>query len=520
MADVNNDNFNYTNLPEFPESFWINSTTLPSFEKLTKDISTDVVVVGGGISGITTAYLLCKEGLKVTLIDAGKILNSTTGHTTAKLTIQHNLIYDEFISNLGKEKAQLYYSANNDALNFISKMVSDNNIPCDYITEDAYIYTNSSQYEEKLENEFKAYEKLGISSEYLNSIDIPVAIKSAVKVKNQAQFHPLKYMYFMINLLLEKQCVIFENTKAMDIESEDSPVVVTEDGYKIKASKVVICTHFPFYNTKGLYFARMYPERSYVLGVRAEKDYSGGMYITAEDPGRSIRFTPYKNEKLLLIGGEHHKTGQGEDTLNHYTALRQFAEDTFGIKSIVYRWSAQDLTTLDKVPYIGNLTYDMPNVYVATGYRKWGMTNATAASMIIRDMIIDIENPYVDLFTPSRFNADPSLKNVFVQNADVAKHLIKGKLEALTEEPENLQLDEGKVVSYNGRRAGAYKDKSGKIHLVDTTCTHMGCELEWNSGERTWDCPCHGSRFSYKGEVIEGPALKPLELLKIEKTEL
>lgn len=513
MVEVNNTNSNIK-LPESPESFWINSTTLPSFEKLTRDISTDVVVVGGGISGISTAYLLSKEGLKVTLIDAGKILNGTTGHTTAKLTIQHNLIYDELISNLGNEKAQLYYGANNDALNFITKMVSENNIPCDYITEDAYIYTNSSQYEEKLENEFKAYEKLGISSEYLNSIDIPVPIKSAIKVKNQGQFHPLKYMYFMVNAIVEKQGTIFENTKALDIEFSDLPVVITEEGYKIRASNVVICTHFPFYNTRGLYFARMYPERSYVLGIKAVKDFPGGMYISAEGPGRSIRFTPYKGEKLLLIGGENHKTGQGEDTLSHYTALRQFAEDNFGVKSIEYRWSAQDLTTLDKVPYIGYLTSDLPNVYVATGFRKWGMTNSTAASMIIRDMIIGIENPYIDLFTPSRFNTDPSLKNVFVQNSDVAKNLIKGKLETPSESIEYIELDQGKVISYKGRRAGAYKDKEGKVHTVDTTCTHMGCELQWNSGERTWDCPCHGSRFSYKGEVVEGPALKPLEVLE------
>ncbi|SHI91578.1 Glycine/D-amino acid oxidase [Clostridium amylolyticum] len=514
MADVNSNNFNNNNLPEFPESYWINSTTFPSFKKLSENISTDVVVVGAGITGVTTAYLLCKEGLKVTLLDAGKILNGTTGHTTAKITVQHSLIYDELITNLGKEKAQYYYNANNDALQFINKMILDNNIPCDYVTEDAYIYTNSEEYEKKLINELIAYEKLGIEGEYLDSIPIPVDAKHAIKIKNQGAFHPLKYIYFMINYLIEKQCNIYEDTKAVDIKSSEIPVVITECGNKIKASNVVICTHFPFYDGRGLYFARMYPERSYVLGVKAIKIFSGGMYINAEDPGRSLRSTPYKGKKLLLIGGENHKTGQGEDTLMHYEMLREFAKETFGINSIVYRWSAQDLTTLDKIPYIGRIASDLPNIYVATGYRKWGITNGTAAAKILRDMIIGVENPYVDLFTPSRFNADPSLKNVFVQNADVAKNLIKGKLETPLEGIDDVNLDQGKVISYKGRRAGAYKDKEGKIHIVDTTCTHLGCELQWNSGERTWDCPCHGSRFSYRGEIIEGPALKPLEVLE------
>ncbi len=239
------------------------------------------------------------------------------------------------------------------------------------------------------------------------------------------------------------------------------------------------------------------------------------MYISADDPTRSLRYTPVNGEPLVLIGGENHKTGQGPDTMLHYLALEAFAEKTLGIEEYVYRWSAQDLITLDKVPYIGPVTADKPNILVATGYRKWGMTNGTTAAMLLTDIILKKENPYRDLFSPSRFKkADPDIKKFISFNANVAGHLLKGKLEFVPKDPSDLQNDEGSVVMVNGKRAGAYKDPEGKLHIVDTTCTHLGCECEWNHGERTWDCPCHGSRYSYDGEVLNGPTEKPLR--KIE----
>lgn len=509
-----NEDLSNNKLPDYTESYWIASSSFPSFNEVSGDFSADIVIVGAGITGITTAYLLSREGLKVTVLDAGKILNGTTGHTTAKVTVQHNLIYDELISNLGKEKAQLYYNANNEALKFIYNTISENNISCDFKKEDAYIFTNSEEYEEKLIKEFKAYGELGINGEYLDSIPIPVPIRAALKIKDQAQFHPLKYLHFMVEFLIKNQSTLYENTEIIDIEPGENTVLTTSKGHEIQAKQVVIASHFPFCDEKGLYFARMYAERSYVLGIKPEKKFPGGMYISAEGPGRSIRSTPFGEGELLLIGGENHKTGQGPDTMSHYEALKQFADETFGVSSMEYRWSAQDLTTLDMVPYIGHLTSDFENIYVATGYRKWGMTNATAAALILRDMIIGVENPYTELFTPSRFNADPSIKNAVTQNANVAKNLIKGKLEVPSEDYNALNPDEGKVVSYKGNRAGAYKDKEGNLHIVDTTCTHMGCELQWNSGDRSWDCPCHGSRFSFQGKVIEGPALQPLKKLK------
>ncbi|MGZ9586573.1 FAD-dependent oxidoreductase [Paenibacillus marinisediminis] len=498
-------------MPQFPESYWRDTLSLPSFPKLTEHIHAEVVVVGGGISGITTAYLLAKEGIKVVLLEAGQLLNGTTGHTTAKITAQHDLIYDEFISNFGQEKAQLYYKANHEALQFIKRTIEEHEIQCDFSEQDAHIYTNSDEYITKIENELAAYEKLGINGEIVSQIALPIPIKTAIVMHKQAQFHPLKYLSKLVELFIQSGGIIYEHTTVETVEKEPQPTAVTTDGHKITGKHVISCSHFPCYDGKGFYFSRLHAERSYIIGIKSDKRYLGGMYINAEQPKRSVRMTPLGNgENLILIGGDGHKTGQGICTIKHYEALQEFANQTFGIQEFSYRWSTQDLVTLDKIPYVGQLSSSAPNIYVATGYRKWGMTNGTAAALLLRDLIIGKENAYRELYTPSRFDFAPDVKNFIVQNADVAKHLIGGKLEFVRNKPDSLANDEGGVVSVNGKRAGAYRDEKGKLHIVDTTCTHMGCELEWNHGDRSWDCPCHGSRFSIDGDVMEGPATKPL----------
>jgi glycine/D-amino acid oxidase-like deaminating enzyme/nitrite reductase/ring-hydroxylating ferredoxin subunit len=505
-----NENYEFNiSMPQFPEPYWRDSATVPSFPQLTEEIKADVAIVGGGISGITTAYLLVKEGLKVVLIDAGNILNGTTGHTTAKITAQHDLIYDEFISHFGEEKARLYYQANDDALQFIKNMVHEHQIQCDLTEEDAYLYTTSAQSIYKLNNESKAYEKLGINGGFAEHLPLPFEIRAGIVMKNQAQFHPLQFLSHLVKEITDAGGIIFENTTALDVEKGDKPRVVTREGYKITCDNLVCCSHFPFHD-EGFYFSRMYAERSYVLGVKTKKPYPGGMYLSIDDPTRSLRYTKMNGEKLILFGGESHKTGQGICTIKHYEALQAFAEETFGIEEIPYRWSTQDLITLDKVPYIGHITDNTPNIFVATGYRKWGMTNGTAAALLLKDLIMKRDNPYSELYTPSRFQADPSVKHFISQNVDVAKHLIEGKLEFALRKPEDLVNDEGAVVRVDGKRAGAYRDNEGILHIVDTTCTHLGCEVEWNAGDRTWDCPCHGSRFSVHGAVVEGPADTPL----------
>ncbi|WP_040206196.1 FAD-dependent oxidoreductase [Neobacillus jeddahensis] len=502
--------------PKFPKTYW-REIELPTFPKLEQDVSVDVAIVGAGITGITTAYLLSKEGKKVALIEAGNVLNGTTGHTTAKLTAQHGLLYDELINHFGRVKARLYYESHIKAIQFVEDSVKEKQIDCDFSKEDAYVYAESDQYVDQLKIEWEAYKSLNIDGALKDLLEIKVPVKAALQMKNQAQYHPLKFLRALLEEAVKAGCSVYENTTAKDIEDDDSqPKVVTKSGQKVTCNQVIIASHFPFYDRPGLYFARMYPERSYAIAIKTDQDYPGGMYISADSPTRSIRYTPFNEEKLLIIGGENHKTGQGIDTLKHYEALQAFAEQVFGIKEYDYRWSAQDLVTLDKVPYIGPITSDRRNILIATGYKKWGMTTGILAGHLLTDYVIGRGNPYEELYSPSRFQADPDVKSMVSTNADVAKHLIKGKLAIVEKITDDLQDGEGAVVMYKGKRAGAYKDENGKLYVVDTTCTHLGCECEWNHAEKSWDCPCHGSRYSYAGDIIEGPAKGALTILKEE----
>jgi glycine/D-amino acid oxidase-like deaminating enzyme/nitrite reductase/ring-hydroxylating ferredoxin subunit len=508
-------NKHYQDLPKYPEPYWRDHLTFPSFPKLEENIETDVAIVGGGITGITAAYLLTKQGISVALIDAGEILNGTTGHTTAKVTAQHGLIYDQLIKDFGEEKARLYYEANNEAIQFINQTASEHQIDCDLSTEDAYVYAGTDEYVSKIQDEMKAYEKLGIPGEYKESIPFSIPCKAAIVMKKQSQFHPLKYLTGLISPITKAGGKIYEHTSAKKIEDGDKPVIHTENDHKISCNVVITASHFPFNDEMGLYFARMYADRSYVLGVKAEEAYPGGMYLSADSPSRSLRHTIVNGEELLIIGGESHKTGQGISVMQHYEALHDFTEEHFTIKEIPYRWSAQDLITVDQLPYIGPATSNHPNVFIATGYAKWGMTNGTIAGKIISDLILKKANRYAELYSPSRFQGAQTVKNLIKDNADVAKHLIKGKFAIVNKKLEDLSNDEAAIVKVDGSKAGCYRDNSGQLHIVDSTCTHMGCEVEWNSGERTWDCPCHGSRYSISGEVLEGPAVDPLKKIDL-----
>lgn len=503
-------------LPQLTVSYWQDLVELPSFPSLTEDIEVDIAIVGGGITGVTTAYLLTQEGFKVALVEADTLMSGTTGNTTAKLSAQHGLFYNELIQHVGEEKAKLYYDANHQAMEYVRNIINQLNIDCDFSVEDAYVYTQNDNNVSQLETELKAYEKLGIPGRMVDTTPLPFTVNAALIMDKQYQFHPLKYLRALVDEMNQKGCKIYENTTALKVEMGEQPKILMRNGHSIRCKHVVSCSHFPFHD-EGFYFARLYPERSYVVSAITDKELPSGMYINAEKPTRSIRYTPYQGKKLIIFSGDHHKTGQGIDTMKHFENLQDYAENSFGVKEFVYRWSAQDYSTLDKIPYIGYITNTNRNILVATGYRKWGMTHGTVAALLFRDIILEKENPYENLYTPSRFESDPSVKRFLKENANVAKHLIQGKLENPTKQVEDLQNDEGAVVKYNGKRRGAYKDENGKVTIVDTTCTHMGCEVEWNSGEKTWDCPCHGSRFAINGDVVEGPAEKPLK--KISNNE-
>lgn len=493
-----------------PQSFWMASTQNPDYSALNEDIKVDVAIVGGGITGILSAYWLEKKGLKIAIVEADRILQGTTGHTTAKITSQHGIIYSKIKSQMSEEFAKQYADANETAIRTYETIVQENKIECNFVSQSAYVYTLQDQYIDKILDEVNTASSLGIKAEYLDEIPLPYSIKAAVRFGDQAQFHPRKFLIALAQMITQKGVQIFEQSRVVDIEEDGHYVLMTHQGKKITAEKVIIASHYPFYNKHGLYFTRIYPERSYVVAIKAKEKYPGGMYITAEDPGRSLRNQTSDNGELIFVGGEHHKTGQGVDTINHYKALIDFANEIYTVEDIPYRWSTQDCMTLDGVPYVGQFTSNTPNLYIATGFGKWGMTNSMVSSMLLRDLIIDGTSPWQDVYNPSRETFMASAKNFVVENLNVADELIEGKVE-MPPENEEIKPGEGKIINANGQRAGAYRDKQGTLHVVDTTCTHMGCELHWNSAEKSWDCPCHGSRFTYEGDVIEGPALRPLD---------
>ena len=505
-------NQNEEKLPKDSVSYWREDTQLPTFPALQDDMKADVVIVGAGLTGITAAYLLAKEGKQIVLIEADDILNGTTGHTSAKITAQHGIIYDELLKNAGKNIAKLYYEANANALEFMTETINALNINCDYEKQDAYIYATTAMAKDKIMNVADAYKKLGIPGNTVDEIPIPITIKKGLMMPDQAQFHPLKYAHALIDEITRLNGKIYEHTAAVNVEPGDSPIVLTRNNCRVQAKYVLQCTHFPFYEGYGLYSTRLYAERSYILAAKPKKPFPGGMYISADDDTRSLRSIRINNEDMILIVGAGHKTGQSKkDTMEHYRTLETFGEQTFGIESLPFRWSAQDLTSLDKIPYVGPLTPENPNILIATGYRKWGMTNSTAAALLLQDMILKRKNHYKQVYTPSRFHANPSIKTFLKENANVAAQLVKGKLDSTHQNADDLAPEEGAITSINGQRKGIYKNADGDVYIVDTTCTHVGCEVNWNQAEKTWDCPCHGSRFSYKGEVIEGPAEKPLK---------
>jgi len=505
---------NSTNLDVFSSThdpYWIISTSKTDYPPLNEDINVDVAIIGGGIVGITSAFLLKRKGLKVAILEANKIAHGTTGHTTAKITSQHNLIYDKTKRKMGDEKARQYAEANESAIHFIANLVKEKNIDCDFSWRPAYVYTQSDEYIEKIENEVKAASSLGIKASYLDKIPLPFEIKAAVRFDDQAQFHPLKYLFELTKEIPGDGCSIFEHTKVVDVDDNDNEkcVVLTNQDKKVTASKVIVASHFPCYDGLGMYFARMYAEKSYVLGIKAKEQFPEGMFITAEDPGRSLRSQKYNDGEIILVGGEHHKTGSEKTTNIHYENLGNFARETFDLESILFRWSTQDCMTIDSIPYAGYLTSRTSNVFVATGFGKWGMTNSTASAMILTDLITKGESPWEEVYSPSRFDISSVPKFASV-NLDVASTLIGGKI---TPVPDDVKINNGeaKVIRKDGERVGAYRDENGKLHIVDITCTHLGCELVWNEAEKTWDCPCHGSRFGYDGENVEGPAFNHLK---------
>jgi glycine/D-amino acid oxidase-like deaminating enzyme/nitrite reductase/ring-hydroxylating ferredoxin subunit len=502
----------------FRGSLWWTTSARDRFPALQGDLDVDVAIVGGGIVGVTTAHLLKTEGKRVALLEMGRIGQGTTGFTTAKLTVGQSLIYARLRSSHGEDGARLFAESNGAAIVHLAEIAEG--IDCDWEVASNYVYTESTGRLEQLEEEQDAMRAAGIAAELTRETDLPFPVAGAIRVDDQAQFHPLKFLAGVVARVPGDGSHVFEATRAIDVRSAE-PCLVETDAGRVRAQHVVLATQLPFLD-RGFFFAKTYPKKSYAIAARADAEAAPtGMYINIDEPTRSIRSAPdAAGDRYLIVGGESERPGEDPRTDERYGALEGFMREHFGAESEL-RWSAHDYMPADGLPYIGRLRRSDERVFVATGFAKWGLTKGLIAARIVTDGIVGRPNPWAELYDPGRITPRSSAKALLVENAKVARHFLADRLRGRPgdEVVQRLQPGEGTVVRVAGRHFAVYRDDSGVRHVLSARCPHLGCLIEWSNADRTWECPCHGSRFSGEGALVQGPAtgdLTPRDLPRQE----
>lgn len=497
-------------------SYWIDSTknsiNLPTLDS---DITTDVCIIGGGIFGLTCGYYLSQHNINVTILEKDNIGYKASGNTTAKITSQHGCIYDYLINSFSKDFAKDYLSSNQEAISNIKNIIDNENIDCDFEYQSNYVYTTDENEIEKMKNEQKAVTSLGFDAKYVTESNLPFDIRCAVEFPNQAQFHPRKYMIGLANSILSNNGKIYINSKVYNIINEDNSYITLTENYKVKSKYLVIASHYPFVNVPGFYFTKMYQDTSYVIGFDTKSPLFDGMYINTKNPIFSYRTAQFDDKKLLLVGGSGHKTGDSVDFASTYGILENEVKKYYPDAEVLYRWNTRDCITLDKVPYIGSFSNIMKNMYIGTGFNKWGMTSSNVAANIVKDKIIGVDNKYEYVFDSTRMSPVKNRTEVKNMLKQTTKSLVIDKFTIPEDTANSIPNDSGTIVNISGNKVGIYKDSSGNLFAVKPICTHLGCLLNWNNVDKTWDCHCHGSRFDYFGKNLYDPAIKDLETYSI-----
>ncbi|MDS0478114.1 FAD-dependent oxidoreductase [Natrinema sp. 1APR25-10V2] len=513
---TSNDDSTHPPLQGKHESLWMETTSETAYDALDDDLEVDVAVIGGGIAGITTAAELKAAGKSVAVVERDRILEGVTGHTTAKLTALHGLIYDHLIEYFGEQQARQYAEANSAAIDHVESTVKDRDLDCNFERTPAYTYTDSSNERQKIEDEVDAAQQLDLPASLQESTDLTFEIEAAIRLDDQAQFHPRKYLLALAEEISGEEGYVFEGTTATDVE-DGNPCEVSTDRGSITADAVVVATHFPVFD-RARYYERLYPKRSYVLAVRLQGDPPTGMYYKPDDPYFSVRPYPAGEESMVLAGGQNHRTGHSDSTVDRYRNLEQETFDRLNVDEIVYRWSTQDFVSIDRVPFIGPLGPQSENVYTATGFGGWGMTNGVVAGMLLSELIVDGQSEWEYIYRPMRFNETASADAFLDHN----QHDVKHYLDDYTEHPqsggvESVEQGSGAVLDLDEGLTAVHRDEDGETQSVSAICSHMGCLVYWNDGERSWDCPCHGSRFDCDGSVLNGPANNPLSERELDE---
>lgn len=501
------------------QSVFLADTKETQYPKLEQDIHADLVIIGGGIVGLTLAYLMRNSGQKVVLLEADRIAAGMTAKSTAKLTLQHSLIYDELMHTKSPGKAKQYAEANLRAIEFVKQTVKEEQIACDLIEMPSYVYTVEEKNITRIKNEVQACKRLGIEMHYKENLPLNLPVQAAIEWQGAHLFHPRKYLLHLAESFIQSGGQIYEETPVTLVDPKEEMSIETRNGSHVYAQRVVVASHFPMYDGLGLYFSRLNMRRLYVIGVKVEADkMPKGSFISIDQPKYSIR--PIYEKNIVLISGEEHRVGDDVDESVHFEALRHFAKEVFDTDQIAYHWSTQDYVTSDQIPYIGYLNSSLfQNVYVATGLNKWGMTGGTNAALVLKEMLLTGKSPYEDLFNPKRSGVF-SGATFAEHNMTGIKNYLQGKLRTIPRE--TFPGKEEAVVTKleDGNIYGIYQDVEEVYHIVHITCPHVGANLRWNSAEKSWDCPFHGSRFSMDGEILTGPSTHPLNSYKEPKNQI
>ncbi len=499
-------------------SYWLATTPGgTSHPPAAEGTSAEVAVVGGGIAGVTTALLLARAGIDVVVLEASAIGSGVTGCTTAKVSSAHGSCYAPLASRIGPDVARAYGVANENALSWMRDLVAGESLECDWRDRDAWTYTTDPDRAEEIEAEAAASIEAGLPARFAPRAPLPFDTAGAVHVTGQADVHARRYVLALADLARDAGARLHESTRVTGVRTGSPCRIETERG-EVRADRVVIATHFPILD-RGLYFARLSAERSYCVAARVAGEVPEDMLFAIDTPSRSLRTAPLDDGGTLLIaGGEGHEAGKDPDSGRRYRALWEWTREHFEVEPrAAYRWSAQDSTAPDGLPYAGPLHPRSSRLFVITGLRKWGFTNGTACAHVVADLLLGREGPTADLFDPSRLHIRASAGALVKENASVGWRFVRDRVANRGGgNAESLASGDGGVVRLaDGKRAAAYRDGEGHLHAVSPTCTHLGCEVRFNPAEASWDCPCHGSRFDVDGKVLEGPAVHPLAPIEV-----
>jgi glycine/D-amino acid oxidase-like deaminating enzyme/nitrite reductase/ring-hydroxylating ferredoxin subunit len=489
-----------------------------SYPELERVIECDVVIIGGGITGITAAAKLVTSDKRICIIEAGRLAGSTTGFSTSNLYIPIQAFYSKISSKFDEEVAFAVMKSRTEALQYIESKIKAHNIDCNFIKRPLFFYTYNSSKEKMLREEVSLLRRGGHEISYVEKLPIPVKFSLAAKLENQARFNPVAYIEAMGHNLLAGGCAIFEHSPVIDIDERQDYCIITTPKGKVTAKQVIIATHLP----KGINLIQTlnFPYRSYAIAVTLKgKRYPNGSFWDMDDPYyvTSTHNLASKKIDLLIVAGSRHKTGQPslKSHTEHYNAIRNYINERYDVDEIHSEWSAQHYKPADELPYIGLANRRTKRIFMATGYATDGLVYGTVAGMLLSDMVAGKKNPWAEIYNTLRLNPWASFKMFLKENMNVAWQYITDYLSTVVPEDNlGLQKNEAKVMKVNGQRVAAYCDEKGKLHCVSAICTHMKCIVHWNEAERSWDCPCHGSRFTINGEIIEGPALQPLAMIK------